>query len=190
MLYSQAIQTKHEQTNISKKAKLSLQHIRALQRRTLMPILKARSPKARDTASSPMTRLWITIPPASLMRSISSGRFGLWSCGRDKGSKSSHGPFQDAYFYFHVLDPIYCYVRPFFFCLPPTAAVTQIRVHMASRLSSPLPPPRFVRASHFHRENTCSPFFPRRLASTLSELQKGRPFATFCREGNIRRNRH
>lgn len=45
-----------------------------------MPILKARSPKARDTASSPITRLWITIPPARLMRSVSSSRDGLWSC--------------------------------------------------------------------------------------------------------------
>lgn len=60
-------------------------------RRTLMPILKARSPNARETASSPITRLWITMPPARLMRSVSSSRFGLWSCVRWRGGQKEHG---------------------------------------------------------------------------------------------------
>jgi len=41
--------------------------------------LKSQSPIARETAKPPITRLWITKPPAFRIRSCSSGRSGLWS---------------------------------------------------------------------------------------------------------------
>mmetsp|Transcript_2336 Transcript_2336/g.5225 ORF Transcript_2336/g.5225 Transcript_2336/m.5225 type:complete len:272 (-) Transcript_2336:1024-1839(-) len=46
---------------------------------SLMPFLNSASPNARDTASSPMTRLWMMNPPAALIRAASSSRDGLWS---------------------------------------------------------------------------------------------------------------
>ena len=52
---------------------------------TWMPFLKSTSPKALETASSPMTRLLMTKPPASRILLDSSSLVGLWSCDRRIG---------------------------------------------------------------------------------------------------------
>ena len=65
------------------------------------------------------------------------------------------------YFFSHPMN----YLRLFFFSLPPTAVITQIRGHIAG--SSPLLP-TMVRAFAFLSREDVSAFFPRRLASNCA----------------------
>mmetsp|Transcript_43400 Transcript_43400/g.143586 ORF Transcript_43400/g.143586 Transcript_43400/m.143586 type:complete len:234 (+) Transcript_43400:787-1488(+) len=48
-------------------------------RSTVSHRLYTKSPSARETARSPLTRLNLTVPPAASIRAFSSGLYGLWS---------------------------------------------------------------------------------------------------------------
>ena len=47
---------------------------------TVSQRLYTKSPRARETARSPLTRLNLTCDPAASIRAFSSGLYGLWSC--------------------------------------------------------------------------------------------------------------